>query len=163
MAFSLPMTCSSSSSVLGRRKKGSQQCQVLFALVDCGDVECWDLRDPLSPRVIMTYEKTPQKPIEKYDPEDVDHPKYVEGSSLGGWAIFVGLGSHGVALPAAEFLELKPNSIYFTDPTVLTRVENCVCGGHDIGIFNYEDKIVSRCYYPSDVRKIFPGAYVVLP
>ncbi|CAA0828317.1 Protein of unknown function (DUF295 [Striga hermonthica] len=196
-----------------------QQCQVLFALPDCGEVECWDLRDPLSPRLIKTYEKEPQNPIEKleppgaeifkeyvviagqdvlmvsqygvhtsghlrlsdgetnpdynymtvdfdvhrYDPDDLDHPKYVEGSSLGGWAIFVGLSSHGVALPAAEFPELKPNSIYFTDPTVLTQVEKCVCGGHDIGIFNYEDKTVSRCYYPSDVRKIFPGPMWFFP
>ncbi|CAA0828326.1 Unknown protein [Striga hermonthica] len=197
----------------------SSQHQALFALTGCDEVESWDLRDPLSPCVIKTYEKKPQKMTEKllppgaemfrqylviagqdllmvsqylmetggsftlsdgkanpdhsyvtvdfdvhrYHPEDVDHPKYVEGSSLGGWAIFVGFSSHAVALPAAEFPELEPNSIYFTDPTLLTQVENCVSGGHDIGIFNYEDKTVSRCYYPSDVRKIFPAPMWFFP
>ncbi|GER49245.1 hypothetical protein STAS_26471 [Striga asiatica] len=197
----------------------SSQHQALFALTGCDEVECWDLRDPLSPSVIKTYEKKPQKMTQKlrppgaemfrqylviagqdllvvsqylmeiggsftlsdgkhnpdysyvtvdfdvhrYDPEDVDHPKYVEGSSLGGWAIFVGFSSHAIALPVTDFPELEPNSIYFTDPTLVTQVENCVCGGHDIGIFNYEDKTVSRCYYPSDVRKIFPAPMWFFP
>ncbi|KAL3626629.1 hypothetical protein CASFOL_030178 [Castilleja foliolosa] len=92
--------------------------------------------------------------------------KYVDGSSsscLGGYAIFVGPLSHSVAIPATRFPELlKPDSIYFTDgyfegtfdgdykyPFDDERVV-----GHDIGIYNYQDKTVSPCYYPCDVRSL---------
>ncbi|GER57795.1 hypothetical protein STAS_35621 [Striga asiatica] len=89
--------------------------------------------------------------VHRYDPEDGDL-KYVEGSCLGGWALFVGTHSHSVALHAPE---LKPNSIYFTDPLATYRHQ----GNHDIGIFSYEDKTVSPCYYPCDppnLKPIFP-------
>ncbi|GER26727.1 hypothetical protein STAS_02388 [Striga asiatica] len=78
--------------------------------------------------------------------EDV---KYV--NSLHGLALFVGYHNDAFALPAAEFMELKPNSIYFT---------NAPTGGHDIAIFDYKNKIVLPCYYPCDVknmRKTFPA------
>ncbi|CAA0820290.1 Unknown protein [Striga hermonthica] len=96
--------------------------------------------------------------VHKYDPED-EEVEYV--NSLVGLALFVGYHSDSFALPAAEFPELKPNSIYFAN--ALDEVM-CPCtppiGGHDIGIFNYENKTVLPCYYPSDVKnmsKIFPG------
>ncbi|GER28554.1 hypothetical protein STAS_04357 [Striga asiatica] len=85
--------------------------------------------------------------VHRYDPEDGDL-KYVEGSSLGGWALFVGHYNHSVALRARDFPELKPNSIYFTD--ALADFSVCGKGGQDIGIFSYEDKTVSPCYYPCD-------------
>ncbi|CAA0826957.1 Phosphatidylinositol 3-kinase VPS34 [Striga hermonthica] len=97
--------------------------------------------------------------VHKYDPEDGEL-KYVEGSHLGGWALFVGFHSDAVALPAAEFPELKPNSIYFTDAMSDAFVEDCLTGGHDIGIFNYENKTVSPCYFPCDsknMRKTYPA------
>ncbi|CAA0826383.1 Unknown protein [Striga hermonthica] len=68
--------------------------------------------------------------------------KYVEGSSLGGWALFVGFHIDAVALPAAEFPKLNPNSIYFTDSQQDSMIENFPTGGHDIDIFNYENKTV---------------------
>ncbi|CAA0827128.1 Unknown protein [Striga hermonthica] len=89
--------------------------------------------------------------IHRYDPKDGDL-KYVEGSCLGGWTLFVGNNSQSVALRAPE---LKPNSIYFTDPFELHINQ----GNHDIGIFSYEDKTVSPCYYPCDpanLKLIFP-------
>ncbi|GER57796.1 hypothetical protein STAS_35619 [Striga asiatica] len=89
--------------------------------------------------------------VHRYDPEDGDL-KYVEGSCLGGWALFVGIHSHSVALRAPE---LKPNSIYFTDPFA-SSINH---GNYDIGIFSYEDKTVSPCYYPCDppnLKPIFP-------
>ncbi|GER35754.1 hypothetical protein STAS_12055 [Striga asiatica] len=94
-----------------------------------------------------------------YDPED-GGLKYVEGSCLGGWAIFVGFYSDAVALRAAEFPELKPNSIYFTDAMLDALIDDCPTGGHDIGIFDYENKTVSPCYFPCDaknLRKTFPA------
>ncbi|GER35756.1 hypothetical protein STAS_12069 [Striga asiatica] len=101
--------------------------------------------------------------VHKYDPEDGE-VKYVEGSGscLGGWALFVGLYSDAVALRAADFPELKPNSIYFTDALEDAVIEddNFPTGGHDIGIFDYENKTVSSCYYPCDaknMRKTFPA------
>ncbi|GER25313.1 hypothetical protein STAS_00881 [Striga asiatica] len=91
--------------------------------------------------------------VRKYDPEDMD-VKYVEGSSLGGWALFVGFHSDAVALPAAEFPELNPNSIYFTDAQEDCKIEYYPIGGHDIGIFNYENKTVLPCYYPCDAKNL---------
>ncbi|GER43944.1 hypothetical protein STAS_20816 [Striga asiatica] len=88
-----------------------------------------------------------------YDPKDGDL-KYVEGSCLGGWALFVGNYNHSVALRARDFPELKPNSIYFTD-ALPDRCDSNQ-GNHDIGIFSYEDKTVSPCYYPCDPPNLKP-------
>ncbi|CAA0827126.1 Unknown protein [Striga hermonthica] len=89
--------------------------------------------------------------VHRYDPKDGDL-KYVDGSCLGGWALFVGNNSQSFALRSPE---LKPNSIYFTDPLESSINQ----GNHDIGIFSYEDKTVSPCYYPCDpanLKPIFP-------
>ncbi|CAA0834919.1 Unknown protein [Striga hermonthica] len=91
--------------------------------------------------------------VHRYDPKDGDL-KYVEGSCLGGWALFVGNYNHSVALRARDFPELKPNSIYFTD-TLPDRCDSNQ-GNHDIGIFSYEDKTVSPCYYPCDPPNLKP-------
>ncbi|KAL6498599.1 hypothetical protein OROHE_026540 [Orobanche hederae] len=105
--------------------------------------------------------------VQKYNPDKGDF-EYVDGSSLGGLALFLGYHSHSVALPAAATPDLKPNSIYFTDafepePRGTFDVDYAgrpyEDGGHDIGIFNYEDKTVSSCYYPCDVgslKRIMP-------
>ncbi|GER36205.1 hypothetical protein STAS_12529 [Striga asiatica] len=119
--------------------------------VDDRDIDDWTYLRGL-PGVTIDFD------VRKYDPEDMD-VKYVEGSSLGGWALFVGFHSDAVALPAAEFPELNPNSIYFTDSQEDCKIEYYPIGGHDIGIFNYENKTVLPCYYPCDaknLRKTFP-------
>ncbi|KAL3636792.1 hypothetical protein CASFOL_019091 [Castilleja foliolosa] len=97
--------------------------------------------------------------------------KYVDGSSsscLGGYAIFVGALSHSVAIPATRFPELKPDSIYFTDgyfPGSFDgydddyHFDDELVRGHDIGIYNYQDKTVSPCYYPCDV----PSLKTIMP
>ncbi|GER35750.1 hypothetical protein STAS_12052 [Striga asiatica] len=109
--------------------------------------------------------------VHKYYPEDGEL-KYVEGSGscLGGWVLFVGIYGDAVALRAADFPELKPNSIYFTDALEDALIEDdngdCPSGGHDIGIFNYENKTVSPCYFPCDAknfRKTFPAPMWVFP
>ncbi|CAA0820135.1 Unknown protein [Striga hermonthica] len=105
------------------------------------------------PRVTVDFD------VHKYDPEDGEL-KYVEGSCLGGWALFVGFHSDAVTLPAAEFPELKPNSIYFSNATADASIEHVLTGGHDIGIFSYENKTVSPCYFPCDpknLRKTYPA------
>ncbi|CAA0834257.1 Protein of unknown function (DUF295 [Striga hermonthica] len=125
-----------------------------------------DSRDPNN----LAYERglpgvTIDFDVHKYDPEDMD-VKYVEGSSLGGWALFVGLHSDAVALPAADFPELNPNSIYFTDAQEDSIIEDFPTGGHDIGIFNYENKTVLPCYFPCDaknLRKTFPAPMWFFP
>ncbi|GER43686.1 hypothetical protein STAS_20555 [Striga asiatica] len=101
--------------------------------------------------------------IHRYDWEDGDL-KYVEGSCLNGWALFVGNYNHSVALRACDFPELKPNSIYFTD--ALAYHCDCNKGNYDIGIFNYEDKTVSPCYYPCDpgnLKPMFPAPMWFFP
>ncbi|GFP93442.1 hypothetical protein PHJA_001488600 [Phtheirospermum japonicum] len=99
--------------------------------------------------------KTVDFDIQKYDPEDGGFEP-VDDSSLGGLALFIGFYNHSVALSTTEFPELKPNSIYFTDPlqTPTFKIDDLPFGGHDIGIFNFQGKTVSPCYYPCDVQSI---------
>ncbi|KAI3450879.1 hypothetical protein Pfo_007544 [Paulownia fortunei] len=80
--------------------------------------------------------------------------RYMNGS-LDGLAMFIG-SNHSFAMPAAEFPELKPNSIYFTDVAHqwMFDIDNENFGGHDLGIFNYQDRTFSPCYYPCDVQSI---------
>ncbi|CAA0816281.1 Putative F-box protein [Striga hermonthica] len=101
--------------------------------------------------------------VKKHNPEDED-VKYVK--SLDGLALFVGFQSDAFSLPVAEFPELKSNSIYFTDGAVDGLIEDYPTGGHDIGIFNYENKTVSPCYYPCDIKKMkktFPAPMWFFP
>lgn len=101
--------------------------------------------------------KTVDFDVYKYDRERGDW-KYMDGGSLDGMALFIGV-NHGFALSAPQ---LKPDSIYFTD-----TMEFCpsipqikTYGGHDLGIFNYQNKTLSPCYYyPCNyhfIRRILP-------
>ncbi|KAL3629324.1 hypothetical protein CASFOL_026546 [Castilleja foliolosa] len=102
--------------------------------------------------------------IFKYDSEKGKF-KYLDSSSLGDLAIFVGKHSHSVAIQATEFPGVKPNSVYFTDAYGTGNLNgddsdyNRQICGHDIGIYNYQDKTVSPCYYPCDV----PSVKMTLP
>ncbi|KAL3647746.1 hypothetical protein CASFOL_008714 [Castilleja foliolosa] len=78
----------------------------------------------------------------------------VDGGSLDGLAMFVGV-NHSFAVTANEDNGLKPNSIYFTDAIDFTPPKwdvDCKYGGHDIGIYDFENKTISPCYYPCDVQ-----------
>ncbi|KAL3636247.1 hypothetical protein CASFOL_020794 [Castilleja foliolosa] len=88
---------------------------------------------------------------------------YMEGS-LDGMTMFVG-SSQSFALSSSEFPELKANAIYFADDKDLSEFHppgyrtSSSYGGHDVGIFDYENRIISSCYYPCDynsIRKIEP-------
>ncbi|GER53381.1 hypothetical protein STAS_30891 [Striga asiatica] len=101
--------------------------------------------------------------VKKYNLEDED-VKYVD--SLDGLALFVGFQSDAVALWVAEFPELKSNSIYFTDGVEDGLIEDYPTGGHDIGIYDYENKTVSPCCYPCDIKKMkktFPAPMWFFP
>ncbi|GFP85603.1 hypothetical protein PHJA_000704000 [Phtheirospermum japonicum] len=63
--------------------------------------------------------------------------------------MFVGL-NHSFAVSATAANGLKPNSIYFTDERGWR--DDVIYGGHDIGIFDYQNKTISPCYYPCDVQ-----------
>lgn len=73
---------------------------------------------------------------------------------LKGLAIFVGM-NHSFAIPATG--NLKANSIYFTDAGRITPVDRDeapgMYGGHDIGVYDYEKKTISPCYYPCDYER----------
>ncbi|KAL3648032.1 hypothetical protein CASFOL_009000 [Castilleja foliolosa] len=106
--------------------------------------------------------------IFKYDDSEKGKFKYLDRSSLGDLAIFVGKHNHSVAIQATEFPGVKPNSIYFTDGIYTGELEGNESNdwddyfwgsGHDIGIFNYQDKTVSQCYYPCDVQ----GMKIIVP
>ncbi|KAL3655541.1 hypothetical protein CASFOL_001327 [Castilleja foliolosa] len=80
-----------------------------------------------------------------------------DSDSLDGLTIFIGM-NHSFAVSSADFPNLKPNSIYFTDAN---KHDNSFYGGHDIGIFDYANKTFSDCYYPCvdipSLRKIAPS------
>ncbi|KAL6542799.1 hypothetical protein OROHE_010319 [Orobanche hederae] len=102
------------------------------------------------------YSKTPYKTIDfdvyKFDFElvMVMHMK----DSLQGLAMFFG-SNQPFAIPAADVAGLKPDSVYFTDDNSIfepTRLERTSYGGHDNGIFDYQN-------YPIEfekIRKILP-------
>ncbi|CAA0841370.1 Unknown protein [Striga hermonthica] len=91
--------------------------------------------------------------VERYDPATAG-VKCVEDSFLGGWALFFGFYSDAVALPVAHCpAVVKPGSIYFTD-VMGAWIGEDPSGGHDVGIFNYENKTVSPCYYPCDAQSL---------
>ncbi|GFP94222.1 hypothetical protein PHJA_001566700 [Phtheirospermum japonicum] len=189
----------------------SSKQKLFFCARTHDDLEAWNLRDPLSPRmtpIVVSVEEdsyplaarseleldlkllcedykflvvaemsdelfhvrrfvmTPMGPdgsdesvpymtvgfdVHKYDPE-TGSLVYMD-RSLGGLVIFIGCND-GFALSTAEFPELKPNSIYFTD--VRSPLEWIVSGygGHDLGIFNYQDQTFTSCYYPCDFNNI---------
>ncbi|KAL3629340.1 hypothetical protein CASFOL_026562 [Castilleja foliolosa] len=97
----------------------------------------------------------------KHDPEKGRFKFVDSSSSLGGFAIFVGQHHDAVAIPATQFPELKPDSIYFTDGYWEGPLDGYDSNddnderfdGRDIGIYSYRDKTVSECYYPWDIVK----------
>ncbi|KAL3647749.1 hypothetical protein CASFOL_008717 [Castilleja foliolosa] len=92
---------------------------------------------------------------------------HLDGGSLDGLAMFVGL-NHSFAVTANEDNGLKPNSIFFTDAMDFTppKWSDRKYGGHDIGIFDFENKTISPCYYPCDVqsfKRIMPEPMWFIP
>ncbi|EYU30583.1 hypothetical protein MIMGU_mgv1a013926mg [Erythranthe guttata] len=87
--------------------------------------------------------------------------------NLDGMSFFIGAKGHGfVVVPNEDNYNghVEPNCIYFTDSHQLTprpwSKKKVSCGGHDIGIFNYENSTFSPCYYPRDLqsaRKMNPA------
>ncbi|GER29652.1 hypothetical protein STAS_05541 [Striga asiatica] len=103
--------------------------------------------------------KTVAFDVHKIDREEGGGGKlsYV-GGSLGGLSMFVG-HNHSFAVMATN--GLKPDSIYFTEDRVFCpgnsyfgEDEETRYGGHDIGIYDYEKKTISPCYYPCDVGSL---------
>ncbi|KAL3629776.1 hypothetical protein CASFOL_026998 [Castilleja foliolosa] len=95
--------------------------------------------------------------IWKHDSEEKGKFHYLDSSSLGDLALFVGKHNHGIAIKATEFPGVKPGSVYFTDGRYTGSLEGGPDdrgvfggGGQDIGIYNYKDKTVSPCYYPCE-------------
>ncbi|KAL3648124.1 hypothetical protein CASFOL_009092 [Castilleja foliolosa] len=80
---------------------------------------------------------------------------HMDGGSLDGLAMFIGR-NHSFGVLASESNGLKPNSIYFTNDKEFTPrdLSDRKYGGHDIGIFDYETKTISPCYYPCDVKRL---------
>ncbi|KAL6551921.1 hypothetical protein OROGR_008075 [Orobanche gracilis] len=119
---------------------------------------------------IDEYGKYPHKTI-AFDVDRVDDLDNNGGVRLSrprptaGLSIFLGLNqSFAISAPHDQ---LKPNSIYFTDPNPCVYMcETTMYGGHDIGVFDYENRTLSPCYYPCDVsslKKITPPPFWFTP
>ncbi|KAI4345952.1 hypothetical protein L6164_013036 [Bauhinia variegata] len=81
---------------------------------------------------------------------------------LNGEVLFVG-GNESASLSAWVFRECEVNSIYFTDDR-WDGVEDYLYGGHDLGIFNLQDKDVKRLIpYRYDRDKIEPAPIWIFP
>ncbi|GER26513.1 hypothetical protein STAS_02158 [Striga asiatica] len=110
--------------------------------------------------------KTVAFDVHKIDREEGGGGKlsYV-GGSLGGLSMFVGHNHSFAVMPTNG--GLKPDSIYFTEDREFCpgnsnfgEDEETIYGGHDIGIYDYEKKTISPCYYPCDVgslKRIVPS------
>ncbi|KAL3629303.1 hypothetical protein CASFOL_026525 [Castilleja foliolosa] len=111
----------------------------------------------------------------KYDSEKGKYD-YLDSSGLGDLAIFVGTHNHSVGIKATQFPGVKPNSVYFTDGCYTGSLHGNDSdassslmkqrSGHDIGIYNYQDKTVSPCYYPCDapsLKNILPAPIWFFP
>ncbi|KAL3618530.1 hypothetical protein CASFOL_037612 [Castilleja foliolosa] len=109
--------------------------------------------DPISGRLLV--DAYPYKTIGfcvlkvDYREEDgrqvVDEVNLIKGSgTLDGLTMFIGM-NHSFAVPSADFPNLMPNSIYFTDAN---KHDNSIYCGHDIGIFDFANKALCHCYYP---------------
>ncbi|KAL7116439.1 hypothetical protein ACP275_03G005000 [Erythranthe tilingii] len=88
------------------------------------------------------------------DDED-DKLKLIGMATLDGMAFFVGSTGHGVVIEETVENNVEPNSIYFTDTKELTPPpwdHDKRYGGHDVGVFNYEEKNFSPFYYSHDIR-----------
>ncbi|KAL3655469.1 hypothetical protein CASFOL_001255 [Castilleja foliolosa] len=69
----------------------------------------------------------------------------VKRDALDGLTMFIGM-NHSFAVSSADYPNLKPNSIYFTDSN---KHAKSIYGGHDVGVFDYVNKTLSHCYcYP---------------
>ncbi|KAL3639690.1 hypothetical protein CASFOL_014658 [Castilleja foliolosa] len=71
-----------------------------------------------------------------------DDVEVVKGDALDGLTMFIGM-NHSFAVSSADFPNLKPNSIYFTDSN---KHAKSIYGGHDVGVFDYVNKTLSHCY-----------------
>ncbi|CAA0824541.1 Unknown protein [Striga hermonthica] len=88
--------------------------------------------------------------VHRYDPK-TGSLVYID-RSLDGLTLFLG-SNNGFGLPAADFPELKPDSIYYTEPPRWRKgchhVDNY---NYYVGIFNYRDEMFAPCFYPVDVQ-----------
>ncbi|XP_059630115.1 uncharacterized protein LOC132273101 [Cornus florida] len=92
---------------------------------------------------------------------DFGHNNRVEVESLGNCVFFLG-GNHSMSLSAHDFPEFKPNSIYFTDDCREQMDEDYLYGGHDMGIFNLDDKSVEPVCH-GNLQRIQPPPLWVAP
>ncbi|CAA0824509.1 Unknown protein [Striga hermonthica] len=86
--------------------------------------------------------------VHRYDPE-TGSLVYMD-RSLDGLALFIG-SNNGFGLPAADFPELTPHAIYYTEPPKWD-IDEVDIFNHDVGIFSYRDETFTPCFYPVDVQ-----------
>ncbi|PIA46530.1 hypothetical protein AQUCO_01500225v1 [Aquilegia coerulea] len=100
--------------------------------------------------------RQPLYKTEKFEVYKLDFTtkRWEEVNSLGDYCLFVGFNS-SVSVSAVNYLgSLKKNCIYFTDDFTFGYRATRTPGGHDMGVFDMEDKSirpyykgVSTCYY----------------
>lgn len=80
----------------------------------------------------------------------------IEEKNLGNQAIFVGRGSSVSVTPSET---IRPNCIYFTDDR-----DDCYFrkgGGHDMGIFNMEDRTIEPHFPGKSIHFISPPLWYI--
>ncbi|KAL3619357.1 hypothetical protein CASFOL_036927 [Castilleja foliolosa] len=70
--------------------------------------------------------------------------------------MFLGDPSDGIAMPAANANGFQPNSICFTNDCFSSDSDGIISllNGTDNGIFDFEKKTMSPCYYPFDYKSL---------
>uniref|UniRef100_A0A7N2LY13 KIB1-4 beta-propeller domain-containing protein n=1 Tax=Quercus lobata TaxID=97700 RepID=A0A7N2LY13_QUELO len=83
--------------------------------------------------------------------------------SLNDQVLFLG-GNQSISFSGLDvFNRCKPNSIYFTDDKWNDEYDTEFSyGGHDVGLFNLDDQIITH-FYDSDLEKIDPPPFWITP
>ncbi|KAF2321081.1 hypothetical protein GH714_033690 [Hevea brasiliensis] len=92
---------------------------------------------------------------------DSREQKWVGVDNLKDEVLFLG-GNHSMSLLAQYCSGFEKNSIYFTDDNWNQMNEDDLYGGHDLGKFSLEEKIV-KPFYACDLRRIDPPPFWIVP
>ncbi|XP_062003445.1 putative F-box protein At4g17565 [Rosa rugosa] len=90
--------------------------------------------------------------------------KWEKVECLPNCALFLG-GSQSISLSTKDVSGCEENSIYFTDDRwdeIELLGDTDSYGGHDMGVYNLEDKVVKQ-FYPFDKWRIDPPPFWIVP
>ncbi|GMN61464.1 hypothetical protein TIFTF001_030553 [Ficus carica] len=92
---------------------------------------------------------------------DLRGRRWVKVERLDDRAFFLG-GNESLSFFTRDLAACKGNSIYFTDDNWEDMTSDYLYGGHDLGVYDLEKKVVEACYEFDD-EKVFPPPIWIVP